>query len=479
MASAAQILARREERQGEQVALLATGLPVVSLTVVTPGRDKDDDVARRMCVLGAEAVDRLLAARGWPVARRLPVAGPAGPELLLAVDAPARELKEACVALEEGHPVGRLWDIDVLGGLRAHGLPGILGRRDLGLPSRRCLMCAAEAAACGRGAAHPLPLLLAEREAVATGHAVRLREGADKAADLAVAALLYEARLTPKPGLVDAATPGAHTDMDLPLLERSARLLRPWLRACWLLGAARPGQVEPLVSLGIAAEAAMRAGTGGVNTHRGALFSLGLLLAAQGAAATERSTASSVPAAALGRAAVLGSPEHLALKLGPASLGEVCARVAGLAAPLLERWRETALVEPVDPSHGAAALRDLGVTGARGEAVSGFATALDVGLPAYRDRLAAHGDPDDAARWALVRLIAVNADTNLVARGGATGLDFARAWATGVAERAPGPVALVNELAAADAEFTRRNLSPGGSADLLALTWLLRSRPEA
>ena len=229
----------------------------------------------------------------------------------------------------------------------------------------------------------------------------------------------------------------------------------------------------------LAAEAAMRAGTGGVNTHRGALFSLGLLLAAQGAAATERSTASSVPAAALGRAAVLGSPEHLALKLGPASLGEVCARVAGLAAPLLERWRETALDEPVDPSHGAAALRDLGVTGARGEAVSGFATALDVGLPAYRDRLAAHGDPDDAARWALVRLIAVNADTNLVARGGATGLDFARAWATGVAERAPGPVALVNELAAADAEFTRRNLSPGGSADLLALTWLLRSRPEA
>lgn len=79
---------------------------------------------------------------------------------------------------------------------------------------------------------------------------------------------------------------------------------------------------------------------------------------------------------------------------------------------LLSRWRADA-----DPaaSHGSAALRDLGVTGARGEATSGFATVVHVGLPAYRARLAAYGDDEDALRWALVRIIAVNADTNLVA----------------------------------------------------------------
>lgn len=136
---------------------------------------------------------------------------------------------------------------------------------------------------------------------------------------------------------------------------------------------------------------------------------------------------------------------------------------------LLSRWCADA-----DPaaSHGSAALRDLGVTGARGEATSGFATVVHVGLPAYRARLAAYGDDEDALRWALVRIIAVNADTNLVARGGVAGLEHARGWARGVVARDPSPAGLVDELTAADVDFTTRRLSPGGSADLLALTWL-------
>lgn len=476
MADAGLILRRREQRRDEQVRLLReSGSALVSVTVVSPGPDKDDGPARVVFGEAVSAVESLARARGWVLGPSCRFGGPSGPECLAAVGTPGFELpglevKRALVELEDRHPLGRLWDLDVVDGLRDDGQPVVLSRADLGHGPRRCLVCAADARACARSARHPLPLLLAARAALAAGVA---SDAGAAAADLAVEALLVEARLTPKPGLVDASTNGAHDDMDLALLERSAQLLGPWLAACWQLGAAHPGRVEPLVELGVAAEAAMRVATAGVNTHRGALFSLGLLLGALGARAAEAdcATDSGADCSGGGRPGVDGSgADGSGMDGADADLiADLCGRVAELAAPLLSRWRADA-----DPaaSHGSAALRDLGVTGARGEATSGFATVVHVGLPAYRARLAAYGDDEDALRWALVRIIAVNADTNLVARGGVAGLEHARGWARGVVARDPSPAGLVDELTAADVDFTTRRLSPGGSADLLALTWL-------
>ncbi len=441
MATALEVLEGREARQAAQLGLLrAHGLPVVSFTAVSPGPDKDDRIARDAFEAASRAVDAELERRGWGVRERREAAGPGGPEFLLAVGAEPHALKGALVALEERAPLGRLWDLDVVCGPTPAGLPQILGRRELGLAPRRCLVCADEAAACARSGRHALPVVLVARRALAAGLDPR---DAGPATARAVAALVEEARLTPKPGLVDAATPGAHDDMDLPLLERSAEALRDWFAACWLLGALEPGAVEPLVTLGIAGEEWMNRVTGGVNTHRGALFGIGLLMAALGA----------------------GEASGTA----PTASG-ICARVARLAEPLLEGWLGAGSRAP---SHGAGALATLGLTGARGEAASGFATVQRVALPAYRVRLAATGDRDDALRWTLLALIAENADTNLVARGGSAGLAHARAWARGVLASAPDPETLVGALARADADFTARRLSPGGSADLLAITVLL------
>lgn len=474
------VLRRREERRDAQVALLrAHGAPVLSVTIVTPGPVKDDAIARSACAAAEAAVLGACRERGWAVSGWRRAGGGPGPEFQVAVTAPAGELKTAMVALEEASGWGRLWDLDVVSGPGPDGEPIGWGRATLGLPSRRCLVCDADAAGCGRSRRHH-PLLVDAARAALAAHASGaaehrpdaphysaadlgsggtagagaggVRGRAAWASGLAVGALLAEARLTPKPGLVDAATTGAHDDMDLALLERSAEALRPWLAACWQVGYAR-GEVSGLVALGIAGEAAMRAATGGVNTHKGALFALGLLLAGLGA-----EDAASGGAYGTGTADAGG---------GGGTSTRVRARAALLAAPLLAGWRRRP-----DDSHGASALRDLGVTGARGEAAAGFATAT-AGLRAYRERLAEHGDPDDAWRWALVALIAANPDTNLVARGGAEGLAHARAWASGVLGRRPGGMALIAELSAADVDFTARRLSPGGSADLLAVAWLL------
>lgn len=103
--------------------------------------------------------------------------------------------------------------------------------------------------------------------------------------DLAYEALLAEVNATPKPGLVDRANAGAHTDMDHGTFLLSAEALRPWFREFARLGEASapkaPEAVLPsLRPAGIAAEEAMFAATGGVNTHKGAIFSLGLLTTA-------------------------------------------------------------------------------------------------------------------------------------------------------------------------------------------------------
>lgn len=100
-------------------------------------------------------------------------------------------------------------------------------------------------------------------------------------AALAVDCLAMEVAAWPKPGLVSRIDSGSHDDMDAGTFGRSADALRPHLAALAEAGAAGAGLAR-LRAIGVAAEADMLAATGGVNTHRGAIFGLGLLCAAAG-----------------------------------------------------------------------------------------------------------------------------------------------------------------------------------------------------
>jgi triphosphoribosyl-dephospho-CoA synthase len=260
-------------------------------------------------------------------------------------------------------------------------------------------------------------------------------------ADQAVLALLRELAAWPKPGLVSHVDSGSHTDMDAAMLQTSAESLRPFFAEL-----ARAGQngadMGRLRTIGLRAEAAMLAVTGGVNTHRGTIFGLGLLCAAAGTVA-ETSTEGTAVA--------------------PVRLGDV----------VIRRWAAEIGRGPIPLfSHGAAALRRYGAGGARAEAAGGFRSVYEVGWPALREaRSLQPDDPDAAPVQACFALIAAVCDTNLLHRGGADGLRYAsEAAASFLSQGGVGASDWRARAAAVHAAFVTRRLSPGGCADLLAMT---------
>ncbi|WP_241015220.1 triphosphoribosyl-dephospho-CoA synthase, partial [Burkholderia sp. Ac-20379] len=106
-------------------------------------------------------------------------------------------------------------------------------------------------------------------------------EAAEAIAGFAERCLRLEVRTWPKPGLVSHVDQGSHDDMDAATFARSAAAIRPFLAELAQAGAAR-AEMAALRRIGLRAEHAMLAATGGVNTHRGAIFGLGLLCAAAG-----------------------------------------------------------------------------------------------------------------------------------------------------------------------------------------------------
>ena len=265
---------------------------------------------------------------------------------------------------------------------------------------------------------------------------------ADDIAARAKAALLAELETWPKPGLVSHVDAGSHRDMDARTFRASAAAIAPFYGALARAGA-DAAQMDQLRAIGRAAEGAMMAATGGVNTHRGAIFGLGLLCAAAGAASLE--TSMPIPA-------------------------EV------LASLVRRRWAPGILDGPMPlDSHGSAALLRFGAGGAREQAATGFPHAVEVGLPALRlGRTLAPGDAEAARVQAFFALLTCLPDTNLLHRGGAPGLHHAQAAAVAfLAGGGVGQRGWRQRAARVHEDFVARNLSPGGCADLLAMALFL------
>ena len=271
-------------------------------------------------------------------------------------------------------------------------------------------------------------------------------------ASAAYQALMKEVELTPKPGLVDQCNTGAHRDMDIDTFRRSASAISPWFEVFFALGS-REGFLSAEEFLprlrveGLACEREMFRATGGVNTHKGSIFSLGLLCAAAG-----RLTGRKVG-------------------LDWASL---CFEVADLCQDLV---RQELVPARATQTAGERLFQEYGLTGARGEAASGFATVRKHGLRPYLLAREQGLGETEALHEALLHLLAYNMDTNLVSRGGLVGLTFVQNHARNLLATPAGVAHRREQLAAFDDALIARHLSPGGSADLLALTWFLACFP--
>ena len=253
-------------------------------------------------------------------------------------------------------------------------------------------------------------------------------------------ALRHEVMAWPKPGLVSPVDSGSHRDMHLGTFFASMDALQGSFVELAIAG--RCGQpFSVLQQIGIEAERKMLCATGGVNTHRGAIFNLGLLAAAAARRRSDKTLAQLECGAVISR--VWGS--------------EILAGRAG---------------SPT--SHGNQVHQRFAAGGARTEAATGFPTVYNIGLPALRRLLQDGHDRETALIGTLMTLMEYLPDTNVLWRAGETGLDFVRGSAA--AFNRSGGVATPGwraRLLALHRAFVARNLSPGGSADLVAATWVV------
>ena len=426
-----EVLDAREDRARRQREMLAAhGLPLLSCTLNTPGAVKDSPLIRRFFSVHAARIKETFADKIRASEIRFEKTGP---HFLAAADESPETIKRICVGLEEAYPAGRLLDLDVIAPNGAS-----LSRRDLGFPERNCLVCGRPGRACAAGQRHSYEELTRTARDLMT--AFFAQTDPETLAEWATDALIREVHVTPKPGLVDENNNGSHRDMDLPLMEKSARALTGYFEACVRIGMETanrdPDTTFPyLRAAGLDAEKAMFAATGGVNTHKGAIYLFGILLGAAG----RLWKADALPA---GNAV----PEEGG-RIAKKAVKEDLESIANLPE---DKW-----------TAGQRLFRDYGMTGARGEAMEGFPALRETALP----YLAAHRGEKDAPARVLLHLIARGTDTNLFARGGKEKADRAvKAVRTLLAKGEPEE----REIRRLDEDFIRENLSPGGSADLLA-----------
>ena len=255
-------------------------------------------------------------------------------------------------------------------------------------------------------------------------------------AQRAANALTEELATYPKPGLVSFIDQGSHPDMDAECFLASIEAIKPYFGEMAEAGSAGCRLLD-LQRIGIAAEESMLGATGGRNTHRGAIYCLGLLVAAAGRQKTDRSRFN-----------------H--------SLGRIVA----------ESWGEEILLPDalLQTSRGLEMCHRYKLSGVRGEARKGFPSIFNAGLPAFQMALSST-DREAARVQAFFALLEVCEDTTLLKRGGYTGWKFARTQVRrflrsgGVAD--PDWKTFAEKI---HHEFVARRLTAGGAADLLAAT---------
>ena len=403
------ILAARDKRAATQKRLLeGFGKPLICFTMNIAGPVKHSDPIEAAYGLGK----KLLLARILPVHFEERIS-PTGCEGFFVVAQDPIALKKICVAIEDSQPICRLFDMDVLD---VNGRK--LSREDIGMAGRRCLICQQPAPVCASTRAHSLSQL---QEKTAQLLAVDL-QGAYMAS-LAYQALVEEVRTTPKPGLVDEAGNGSHRDMDLALFLKSADSLRDYLYT-----ATQCGDFDSLRQAGIRAESAMLEATGGVNTHKGAIFTMGILCACKGLDCT-----------------------HLTRGIVEKDLGGITEENARTVGQRLYAQHR--------------------ITGIRGQAEAGFPAVRDVGLPILRQGLAKGLSLNQAGCAALLHILCSLEDTNLIARSDLATAQAVKAQVAALLQDDPFPSrAVLEDL---DGQFIAQNLSIGGAADLLAATYFL------
>lgn len=371
-----------------------------------------------------------------------------GWEAFFSLNLHPKDVKTYLLEQEEQHPLGRLFDFDVL---RTDGSK--LSRQELGFPERTCLLCGNPAFFCGRSRTHSAQELLEkEIEIMENFFLFRLTNHIGL---LMQKALFYEVNTSLKPGLVDRLHNGSHKDMSLSTFINSAYSLTDYFCQCAKEGLScnyshedLPLLFQKLRNLGKQAEKTMLSTTKGVNTHKGIIFSGGILCGAIGYHISTKS-------------------RNFSSESFLSSLSETC---TCMLPDLLDDY--FSLTSDTAKTNGEKLYLKYKVTGIRGEAQNGFPHLFTMGLPLFHSILKEGFSLWQAGVITLLYYIAYTEDTNMISRS-----DYhvsceiqknLKEFLTNATYKEQ--LSILPQL---DAFFVSKNISPGGSADMLALTYFL------
>ncbi len=496
---------RRVERQAYLRALHRT--PILSITLNMPGSVKRTPLSSFFFNDQLARLKARLRAMGAAIEEEIITFCPAGDEAILAVsNLPVLSLKTLAVSMEERSPAGRLLDLDILD---EDGAP--VKRTSVGAKPRPCLLCDLPASVCGSSRAHSLSEL--------TDKVTRMLEQAvcdalvDAVVSMASKASSFELMVSMKPGLVTYTDSGSHSDMDRFTFAKSQTSLLPYYREAFLAGWEGFDGDKAVIDLrleGMEAEHNMFQATGGINTHRGWIYIAGILLTAAGRIGASGLRRVEPPRSEKGMAtrSPLTRQDAYGFSLCQENAVPTRDRTVGMAtllsdtaasiAHLLEKSLELSFFENVRRNMSVH-LNDTStvqrgelvrpyLAGVRKEAVGGFPSIFQVGLPLL-DRSLQHGDSENlAGQRVVLALLATAQDTTLGKRGGLSAVMRVRRYvleALGLEDEhsaealirstfALNEEALKTHLDALSEYFIGFHLSCGGVADLLAGSYLTR-----
>ncbi len=274
-----------------------------------------------------------------------------------------------------------------------------------------------------------------------------------KVANLAIMSLLFEVSATPKPGLVDRNNSGAHNDMNFYTFMSSSSVLFDTFYLCALEGvkfgaSENEKLLKSIRPIGISGEERMLKMTNGVNTHKGLIFSLGIISAAAGSIFAE------------------GAEEYI-------SAEQICERVKIITKGICKN-ELAGLAKKDGLTYGEKLYFKYGSKGIRGEVETGFKTVLDYGLPVIKEYFPNETNTDKVLVQVLLNLVANTEDSNILGRHDFKTLKYSQRCAKKALELGGAYTHKgLKYLKALDKDFIKKHISPGGSADLLAVTVML------
>ena len=429
------MLDAREKRVARQEKLLKECTCLVCFTMNIAGPYKFSDCIMRAYAEGVAKIYRLLEQNGIEIIKSEQHVEKTGVEGYIALNEEPLKIKHLTVQIEDNFELGRLFDIDVI---KPNGEK--VSRADIGMDGRSCMVCGSQGSGCARSRKHSVEEL--QHHFIKTICDYFNNQYVDYLAQQAVKALMYEVAVTPKPGLVDRADNGAHKDMNFFTFINSSTALYDYFKKCALKAIEFCDKTPQklfanLRYLGLEAENKMYQHTFGVNTHKGAIFSFGLIVAA---------------------AAYLSEKSE---KLSAENILATCADMAQLSIADFENPN-------VHKSFGKQIFAQQNIKGIRGQAAAGYPDVK----PAfeYLKKCIEKGDSFDiAGAKVLCMLMSKLEDTNVIKRSDTAMLKQVQEKAESIIQQDN----IEDELKTLNTEFIKLNISPGGCADLLAICFLL------